>query len=1569
VSQNSSQYNQPITNKIVSYPVNQPNKYNSFQHNSRFSRYNTRPFKPLTPPPIRTKFHNKPDTIPLQNHKYDTMNPIQNKTPEVQIPSSTTFKINTNKMYPEKLNTTCVDSVTKPNCAHQVSQWITQNRFEVFSEDDDNTSTSPEIGSDTSSEKSVPLRLPRNQYGREIFQKLNIHGYPYPVKALVDTGATCSTISPTFLQELKNSNAVMKIKQVESVTFHTATIVQTPQVANEAVLLAFEMKNMELVEPFVILPCASTSITLGLDIMGNYDMAVHTKSLELKLNEKVSVPTNNIGVPTVKREETKRPKIKTPQKVHRVYTKSAYEIPARSFQRISVFSKDCITGSILLTPQRLVEEMFPVHIGNSIINLESGKGETYIMNLTPETVTLPRLLQIGEYEDCEVPEDYDCDNNDNLNVKVNSIKVKKSKLTDEQWNTFDISPNLTDVQKGELRNIVEQNRQAFAFSDAEIGLAKGHYCVVDTGDSPPIYQRPYRQSPTARQITQDILNEDLKNGLIQPSKSPYGSPVVLVKKKDGSHRLCIDFRKLNKSVKKNTYPIPLIDDVVDHLHGTAFMSTVDANQGFKQMEVHPDSIEKTAFVTPDGKYECLRMPFGLCVSPAEYQMMMDKVLGSLKWSICMVYIDDIVIHGKSWQEHLERLNTVLRTLSNAGITLKPKKCRLGFTELPYLGYIISSEGISVDPEKISAITQYPRPENPEDIRKFLGMCGYYRRFVKNFSAISSPLTQLLHKDCDFKWIQDQESAFVELKTKLTEAPVLAYPSVNGEIEITCDASGFGIGAICTTSENGEPPRPIAFASRTLSPAEKKYSTTERECLAVVFAVEKFRPYVYGKRFKVRTDHNSLQYLLNLKDPHSRLARWSLKLQVYDFDVVYTPGKSLPHADALSRHPVINLRQLSVPFEDLSEEELSADEPVFSQCSEATRKAFMEAQLSDRKVLKIIEIVRKSGKIKTVGPPHIIAENYALLFGLLYKSQENCPGRLWKLVVPKSMRKKVFESVHGHISGAHFGVYKTWQAMKLRYTWPKMFRDIEKFLKMCTTCQAFNPRTTGPPGPMKCITPPSIAFSKVAIDYIGPFPRTPSGNTCALTIIDHTTRYLICVPCKAQTSAAAIQAVMYKLIYQHGTPNQLIADSGAHFRSEEFENFCEERQIKLIHPVPYRPQGNGINERNNGTVKRAIAKYINKNHNNWDVLIPKVTFAINTHVSEATSYSPFYLVHGREANLPSDFSFPVLFSDLIESPEDREIKIQEAINHANERTVKQQQQRADKFNKLHKPHQYTVNQKVWVATHGSKKGLLQKWLPHWKGPCVIVYQLSSVSFLVRDLNYVPKPGLATEFIRVHIAQIKEYTEDSDSSNIILSEEELEDLQDLLEQVREPDIVTPQNPTTITNNRPLNQEPEDEFFYQCPIPKTYVKSVSQQSNKSKSNIINLTNNNISESENESEPDDSSSHSSNSSRHSENYNKSRSNKSHCSRQYSSDIAEHTMLRNRASTHFNSSRRSNKSSRTNQSLTNVFIIPSVSTRPRRTERTFYNNSVANSVISSLTRKTRSGRISVPPVRLITIK
>ena len=481
---------------------------------------------------------------------------------------------------------------------------------------------------------------------------------------------------------------------------------------------------------------------------------------------------------------------------------------------------------------------------------------------------------------------------------------------------------LTGSQRKRVEELLRKNEDIFIKGKYEVGRTNIVKHTINTGDEKPIKQRARRLSVKEKELEKEHIEEMLKKGIIRKSKSSWASSIVFVQKKGGEMRFCVDYRKLNKITKKDNHPLPRIDEMLDKFEGSQWFSSIDLASAYWQVEMDEKDIEKTAFITNEGLYEFLVMPFGLCNAPATFQRLMHEVLGNLIYTKAPVYLDDIIIHSKTFEQHLKDIDEVFGKLRDARLMSKENKCEFCAPEIKFLGHIIGKDGKKVDPDKVEKVRNYPRPENISQLRGFLGLASYYRKFIKDFSKKVKPMTKLLEgtkreakkgkwekemqkgiRDNEFleKWGEEQEKSYELMKRVLTETPVLIHPNFEKDFILSTDASGYALGAVLEQEGDDGKLHPVGYASKTLTKLEQKYSTTELECYAVVWGIEKFHHYLYGRKFKVITDHQALTWLMkNENSLKGRRARWVLKMEPYDFEIIYKEGRKHKNADALSR---------------------------------------------------------------------------------------------------------------------------------------------------------------------------------------------------------------------------------------------------------------------------------------------------------------------------------------------------------------------------------------------------------------------------------------------------------------------------------------------------------------------------------------------------------------------------------------------------------------------------------------------------------------------------------------------
>ena len=583
------------------------------------------------------------------------------------------------------------------------------------------------------------------------------------------------------------------------------------------------------------------------------------------------------------------------------YVDDSLTVPARAEAVHRIKVPNSRNGNLYFCENK--EIMKGLYVANSILKSDNGYVYASLVNTNDNDLQIEKVnLNLEPLE--------------NFNIfpvnSMNSDRLESNNLN--RLNTLINNINSDHMSSDERQSIIDlcvEFNDLFYLKGDKLSYSNSATHKIKTTDDEPINIKPYRIPHHQKQEVQKQVENMLNEKIIFPSKSPWNFPLIVVPKKpdaDGNkrYRIAIDFRALNKKTIPDVFPLPNISDILENLGKSKVFSTLDLANGFHQLLIDPKDRDKCSFSTPFGKYSFARMPFGLSNAPATFQRLMNTVLSGLQGIKCFVYMDDIVIYGKNLQDHNNKLKEVFIKLREHNLKLQPIKCNFLRKELIYLGHIINENGIFPDPEKIKDVQKFPIPKTPKNIKQFLGLCGYYRRFIKNFSQIASPLNNLLKKNVEFIWSPSCNKAFEELKSKLINPPILTYPDFSQPFLLTTDASQNAIGAVLSQGDIGKD-HPICFGSRTLSKSEKNYSTTMKECLSIVHFCKVFRPYLYGKRFKIITDHKPLQFLFNSKDPNSMLVRWRLQLEEFDYEIIYKKGNSIPHADALSRIHKMTLR--------------------------------------------------------------------------------------------------------------------------------------------------------------------------------------------------------------------------------------------------------------------------------------------------------------------------------------------------------------------------------------------------------------------------------------------------------------------------------------------------------------------------------------------------------------------------------------------------------------------------------------------------------------------------------------
>jgi len=998
-----------------------------------------------------------------------------------------------------------------------------------------------------------------------------------------------------------------------------------------------------------------------------------------------------------------------------------------------------------------------------------------IANTSGRDFTLPARSVIGLAEVLEDPEA--------CVSSVNESAVSETEIADVIPETQKAKlSHMSEIQRQKLKELLDRNEDLFAKNDCDLGRTDLVKVKIDTGTHPPIKRNPYRLPFSQRKLVEDHIENMLKAGIIEPSQSPWSSPIVIVDKKDGEKRFCVDLRALNKVAVKNSYPLPRIEDILASLDGSQYFTCLDLKSGYWQIGMCPLSKEKTAFTCFLGLHHFLVMPFGYVNSGAIFSELMNKVLVGIQHRFAIAYLDDIIIFSKTFEDHLSHIETVFSRLRNAGLKLKMSKCDFLKKEVNYLGHIVSASGIKPDSEKVKAIQKLATPSTVKEIRSFIGMCSYYRRFVPNFAKIAKPLTELTKKNRRFYWTDECQNSFENLRAALMEAPILAYPDISKPYKVYTDASNFAIGAaLVQDSEMGE--RVIQYLSHQLNETQQRWPIIEKEAYAIVYSVQKFRPYLLGSKFTVMTDHKPLGHLFTSEMRNARVQRWAIMLDEYGCDVQYIRGSKNVVADALSRlSPSVgddvradglmtSESSKGTPANYAGQSEEGADKQSLSDvdvseaacrvnvidsdrapgvklqsevesCSETSdRKSkekfreflenhqdFQTVQSEDAEIQRIIKILGDSSHSSYED----ISRHYILEDEILFRISEPSKCRNFaglQLVIPKFLQQPLIEEIHSGYFGGHLGIDKTYDKIRSRYYWSGMYRDVVQFLKTCVACNMRKLRRERPP--LQNMQIPKYPYEQISIDTSGPFPESYNGNRYIINIIDLFSGWPESFATKSKSAETVAQILIEHIIPRHACPRVIVSDNGTEFCNAVIDQISAFFNIKHIRTSVYHPQANGKCERYNRVQNDMLAKLVDRSQRDWDTKIPAILSAYRTAKNESTKYSPFYILYGRDPVLPVD----TLLSPKYRYQGDEYVptmleNLHNAYHHVRHNLARSHEKNRQYYDRTAKPVKLKVGDMVYFRnpaddTHSSKLS------SHWKPFYRIVKAISDVTFVIKN----------------------------------------------------------------------------------------------------------------------------------------------------------------------------------------------------------------------------------------------
>lgn len=912
-----------------------------------------------------------------------------------------------------------------------------------------------------------------------------------------------------------------------------------------------------------------------------------------------------------------------------------------------------------------------------------------------------------------------------------------SPWSDEQMGSKIAEMKLDSEGKRRFAEFLQKNRDVFAVNPKNPGLAKVPPHRINTKGTTPFKMHSYRNSRKEKELIEGEVQTMLKNGIIQPSESPWSSPPLLVGKKDGDLRFCVDYRRLNSVTEKDSYPLPRIDETLEALSGATVFTSLDLAAGYWQIPIAEEDRPKTAFVAQSGLYEYNVLPFGLSNGPATFQRTMDIVLSGLNFDSCLVYIDDIIVFSRDLEKHFERLTAIFQRLRGAGLHLKFSKCSFAQAELEFLGHKISSSGIHVTDDKVRAVKELPVPTNLEEVRRFLGMAGYYRRFIEKFSQKALPLTNLTKKDIRFVWAPDCQTAFERLKSELMSAPILAFPDFTLPFILYADASKMGLGATLSQVQEDKE-RVIAYASRTTNKHERNYSITELECLGVVWATKEFRPYLHGRPFTIVTDHQALTWMHSQKEPQGRVGRWVIKMMEFDYTVKYKPGKEHSNVDTLSRAPI---GTVAVAEREVEVADFAADQRADPWLGAMIR--YLENQ-------ELPETAEETKTVVKLAPFFVIDGTRLWHVPNIRRREAN--DRL--LCIPANRREDILYDLHNDILGGHLGEAKTLEKVRCRYWWPHMWRDVKRWVSTCASCEGRKAPRMKVPGQLQPIRV-TERWDTVGVDFVGPLPKTQNGNKYLVVFCDYMTKWPEVFAIPVADAKTVARLLFDEVVCRYGAPRSLISDRGKQFKSALVMELCALCSIKKVFTSAYHPQTDGEVERFNHTLVTMLSMYCSAKQDDWDRAIPAVLFAYRTSSHASSKHSPAFLMFGRTPQYPVDVALRL--HPKVEAVERVRQDLVLALETARGATGAAQERQKQEYDRRRRNFSFQTGDWVRWFRPFRHRGLVAKLRLQWAGPYRIAqvlndgltYRLRTMTgFLVKERVNVTKlkkahpPGVGT-----------------------------------------------------------------------------------------------------------------------------------------------------------------------------------------------------------------------------------
>ena len=1141
---------------------------------------------------------------------------------------------------------------------------------------------------------------------------------------------------------------------------------------------------------FHVIPDAPTSVILGLDFLHNnhakLDLSAHT----LTLNNGKQFPLEGL-----------------PKCTSLLKTCCSVTVPAHSEMIFPVKSKnDQLPGQLLVEPLTSTWQQLGLLVARALIINKPNHRLCRVLNLTDNAITIPPNFAIAKGSfissanitplarkiatpcACSLATSppHTSPDSHTSSAATNHAEDRWQYVRKARDLGFDLSNSaLTEEQKLELLELLGRYEDIFATDLSQLGFTDCVSHHIDTGSSRPVAQSCYRHPPHIREEIDRQVSDLLKHDIIYESASSWQSPSLLVAKKHGhdsdkpSYRLVIDYRKVNQLTSGSRFPLRSLNSIIDQVgqKKPKFFSSFDLFSGFFQVPLDPETAHKTAFCTDKGQYTFKRTPFGLKNSPITFMLAMSHIFRDLQHLMC-IYVDDFFAFSSDFQSHLADLSQIFDRFRSSGLTLKPEKCTFAASEVQFLGYTFSEKGIVASSHKIKVIKDFPAPKNQKEVKRFLGLTNYFKRHIKNYSILATPLYKLLKRGAKFEWSDQCDSAFKQLRQALIEPPVLAYPRMDLPFIVSCDASSSALGYILSQVQD-DTERVIAYSGRSLTPAETKYTVSEKEMLSVVSALKEFNPYLGIQQFKVVTDHSALKYLQNIKPTTSpRLCRWALLASQYNFTIVHRKGSSNAAPDALSRIPYKpepeSTQELMECWPDPSVFEVKGQSESRQHKGKHGKHGNHALVLNENALMKVQntnhvhalslpvttadaslskpELIPpdigklqancpdlgplyhyvKDGKIpndkKVAKRVKFISDQFGMQNNVLYHiytpRSKQVPVEekvIHQLVIPESLRVHLMRESHDSAYGGHRGFSRTYLSIRSRYFWHRMYADIYNYCQTCTACQKAKIQKPNKPLPLNPLPIPSSPWSVVHCDIYGPLTVSKEGYRYLLVCVCSFTKFCEAIPLK-NVEAPTVARAMYEHVFtRYGMSRVLITDRGSQFTSKLMSALCDLFKIKHLYTSSFRPQTNAQVETYNKTLGNSLRAYCSDANDKWPEVIPGIMMSIRMTPTQACKYSPFYLLYGRHMCTPVDLELTPK-PNLPISTQEHLAQIIKNLEVAQKFAAENIKKHQETYTRVHdrkaEDKHFRIGSYVLIRKMAVKPGVCKKLQVKWEGPLYV-----------------------------------------------------------------------------------------------------------------------------------------------------------------------------------------------------------------------------------------------------------